>query len=418
MRIIELSVIEFDNYASTHPLRNYCQNSTYARLMGEKGYSYEYLGYQDDSNNLVAASLVVTKKIGSGCKFAYAPKGFLIDYYNTELVKMFVKDIYVYYKKKGMAFIKINPEIIIGEINADKDFMPMYNQNVKIIDVLKEIGFKRRREIVPLDFIFPRISPYINLKTFDINNISDNCLEKIDSANKNGLSIEVATNKDVNIFYEFIKDSTKETANYFRSLLNVYQNGDAELLLIKADYEDCLINARERYQKELDMNNYWNELIQTDNSEENINNKMQSDKNLITYKNELVAATDNLKKNKYKYVGGAVIIKYKNRISIIANGVDKNESSLNVNYYLFKFLIDRYKNDYDFLDLNGLASNFNQVSEYTVFNEEKLDFRPTVYEFIGEFDLIIDDNDFKKIQSKGLLSKEFIPSHSIKKEEN
>ena len=159
------------------------------------------------------------------------------------------------------------------------------------------------------------------------------------------------------------------------------------------------------------------ELIQTDNSEENLNSKMQSDKNLIAYKNELVAATDNLKKNKYKYVGGAVIIKYKNRISIIANGVDKNEANLNVNYYLFKALIDRYRNDFDFLDLNGVASNFNQASKYWKFNEEKLDFKPTLYEFIGEFDLVINDNAFKRIQSKGLLSKEFIPSHSFKDEE-
>lgn len=417
MRIIELSMLEFDNFASTHPLRNYCQHSKFARLMGEKGYSYEYIGYQDDSNNLVAASLIANKKIDGGAKFAYAPKGFLIDYYNTELLKLFVKDLFVYYKKKGMAFIKINPEIIIGEISADRNYSPMYNQNVKIIDVLKEIGFKRRREIVPLDFIYPRISPYINLKTFDVNNLSDSCLEKINAASKNGLSIEEATNKDVNIFYEFVKDDIKENASFFRNLLNIYQNGDAELLLVKADYEDCLINARDRYEKELDMNNYWNELIQTDNSEENLNSKMQSDKNLIAYKNELVAATDNLKKNKYKYVGGAVIIKYKNRISIIANGVDKNEANLNVNYYLFKALIDRYRNDFDFLDLNGVASNFNQASKYWKFNEEKLDFKPTLYEFIGEFDLVINDNAFKRIQSKGLLSKEFIPSHSFKDEE-
>ena len=41
----------------------------------------------------------------------------------------------------------------------------------------------------------------------------------------------------------------------------------------------------------------------------------------------------------------------------------------------------------------------------------------TLYEFIGEFDLVINDNAFKRIKSKGLLSKEFIPSHSFKDEE-
>ena len=326
---------------------------------------------------------------------------------------MFIRDISDYYKVKGFAFIKINPEIIIGELNVKKNFLPIYNQNVNIIDALKDLGFKRRREIEPLDFIFPRINPYINLKEFDINKMDDEYKEKIKIASNNGLSIELATNKDINILYDIIMNNTYEGVNYYRNILNTFKDGDSEFLLVKIDHEACLYNAQKQYEREVDENNYWNEMIQKDNNEKNLVEKMNSDKKLLKYKEEMVIATENLRKNKFEYVGGAIVIKYMNRVSIITAGFKKSDDYLDPSYYLYSSLIERYKETHDFLDLNGLASNFNPESKYYAFNEDKLAFNPTVYEFIGEFDLILNENAFKKIKSKGLLSKEFYPSHKI-----
>lgn len=417
MRIIELTIQDFDNFASTHPLRNYCQTSKYAKLMGEKGFGYDYIGYMDDSNNLVAASLILIKKIGAFYKFAYAPKGFLIDYYNNELLRMFVRDLGAYYKKKRVSFIKINPEIIIGELVQKNNFMPTYNQNVNIIDSLKDLGFKRRRELVPLDFICPRINPYINLKSFDLNKMSSDLKETIKNCDKRGLLIEVASNKDVSLFYDLIKDSTYEGVNYYRNLLNTFNNGESELILVKVDYEQCLINAQKKYEKEVDDNNYWNEMIQRDNNDKNLSEKMASDKRLLAAKDEMVNATDRLRKVRYQYIGGAIVIKFQNRVSIVACGFKNDDEYLSSSTFLYNSLIEKYKGEYEYLDLYGLASNFDPSSKYSEFNNEKLDFKPTVYEFIGEFDLVLNENIFKIIQSKGLLSKEFCPSHKFSLEE-
>lgn len=417
MRIVELTIQEFDDFASNNNLSNYCQSSKYAKLMGEKGFSYDYIGYRDDSNNLVAASLILTKKIGSFNKFAYAPKGFLIDYYNQSILKMFVKDLSTYYKRRGFIFIKINPEIIIGVLNPNRSYSPDYNQNVSIIDTLKDLGFKRRREIRPLDFIMPRISPYITLKKFNINNLDQKYQDLIKNSNNRGLMLEVATNKDIQILYNIIKDTTYEDINYYRNMLNIFNNGDSELLLLKVDYTVCLANAQKQYEKEIENNNYWNTMIQNESSEKNLFEKMESDKRLYKYKEEMVSATDRLRREKYQYVGGAIVIKYQNRVSVVACGFNKYDSYLAPGYFLYSALIERYKNDYEFLDLFGLSSNFNPDSEYYSFNEEKLAFKPTLYEFIGEFDLILNESKFKSVQSKGLLSKEFYSSYKFNIEE-
>ena len=413
MRIVELTINEFDDFTSKNNLRNYCQTSRYAKLMGEKGYTYDYIGYKDDSNNLVGASLMLIKKIGTFNKFAYAPKGFLIDYYNTELLKMFVRDISNYYRRRGFIFIKINPEIIIGVLNPKKDFMPDYNQNVSIIDTLKDLGFKRRREIRPLDFVMPRINPYVTLKKFDINKMDEKYRDIIKNCDKRGLIIETATNKDVQAFYDIIKDTTYEDVNYYRNLLNIFNDGESDLVLLKVDYNVCLANAQKQYEKELDNNNYWNSMIQRESSEKNLAEKMASDKRLLAYKDEMVSATERLRREKFQYVGGAIVIKYQNRVSIVACGFNKFDYYLAPGYFLYNALIEKYRDDYEFLDLFGLSSNFNPESEYYSFNEEKLAFDPILYEFIGEFDLVLNENKFKAVQSKGLLSKEFYPSYKF-----
>ncbi len=413
MRLVELTMQDFEDFAQNHPLRNYCQSTKYAKVMGEKGYSYDYIGYKDDSNNLIAASLVLIKKIGPFHKFAYAPKGFLIDYYNSEILKLFIKDFCAHYKKRGVVFIKINPEIIIGELLASNGFMPNYNQNVSIIDTLKDLNFKRRREIFPLDFIMPRISAYIDLKKFDPQKLSDDYKNKIKSFNKKGFSFLNYESKEINVLYNIIKPHSYETINYFRNILNIFNNNESELFLIKMDHQLALVNAQKRYQKEMNDNSYWNEMIQRDNSEKNLKEKMESDKRLLAYKEEMVVATENLKRVESEFIGGALVVKYKNRVSIIACGFKDDTQFLSPESYLYYSLIERYRNDFDFLDLNGLASNFNSDSKYYNYNKDKLAFNPTIYEFIGEFDLVLNENSFKKIQSKGLLSKEFYPSYKL-----
>ena len=221
MRIVNLNSNEFTEFANNHPLRNYCQTMEYAKVMSDMGYTYDLIGYKDDSNNLVGASLILKKKIGTFAKYVYAPKGVLVDYYKTEILKMFIKDLNAHYKRKGYSFLKINPEIIIGEINKKSNYSYNYNQNVSIIDELKNMGFKRRREIYPLDFMFPRINPYINLRKYVENN---EIKEIMDIANNNGLSIEVLDKKDIDVLYDIAKKDTYQSVSYYKSILNQFDS--------------------------------------------------------------------------------------------------------------------------------------------------------------------------------------------------
>ena len=119
MVVKEIDELVFDDFAKNHILKNFYQSKEYGRLMKHSDYSVMYVGgYQ--SNTLVCASLILYKTIGPNIKYGYAPRGFLIDYYNNNMLESFTKKIKSFFFGRGFAFIKINPEITFATLNFDE----------------------------------------------------------------------------------------------------------------------------------------------------------------------------------------------------------------------------------------------------------------------------------------------------------
>ena len=93
MKLKSLTSVEFDEFAKSYDNSNYYQTSSYALLMGEHGYDFEYVGLEDEAGNIVAGSMILFKKIRGKISYGYAPNGFLIDYSDSTLVKEFSDEI-------------------------------------------------------------------------------------------------------------------------------------------------------------------------------------------------------------------------------------------------------------------------------------------------------------------------------------
>ena len=99
MYIKELTISEFDQFQKFHPLSTYHESSSYALFMAENNYEYDLIGYFDELGVIKAAALVLIKKISIRYKYGYVPKGFLIDYFDYDLLKNFTTDLKKYYAK-------------------------------------------------------------------------------------------------------------------------------------------------------------------------------------------------------------------------------------------------------------------------------------------------------------------------------
>ena len=111
MKVKEIDENIFSEFANNHMLKNFFQTKQYGELMSHSDFQVTYIGGYDEEEKLVAASLILYKTIGPSMKYGYAPRGFLIDYYDKDLLASFTKKIKDYFLKKGFAFIKINHEI-------------------------------------------------------------------------------------------------------------------------------------------------------------------------------------------------------------------------------------------------------------------------------------------------------------------
>ena len=102
------------------------------------------------------------------------------------------------------------------------------------------------------------------------------------------------------------------------------------------------------------------------------------------------------------------VIKHNDTATVIMSGYDKNATRFAANYFLHYSLINYYKDkNFDYLDLNGVVGDFTAKNPYTGLNRFKLGFKPHIYEYIGEFDLIIESESYNILLEYNIISKEF-----------
>ena len=416
MSIRELTIDEFNAFVRNSPLGTHYQTFNYALLMGENGYEYELVGMFNEYNQLKAASLILFKNLKMHYKYGYAPKGFILDYFNQEIVSEFATLLKSYYKKKKVVFIKINPEIAISEIDKETG-LKTYNWNYNILEIMEKAGFKKLKDNLYFESILPRFSAVVSLKNYSMNSVSKNTRNKIRRAHHKGLHIELAEKSGIDILQKFIKNKRTINEYYYKDYYNVFKKDDMiDLFLVSIDSEEFLMNSRELYEKELEINNRLVSLLNRENNQRNLNKKMDSDRKILNYKQDVKFATElNTKKDKV-YIAGALVIKYQNRVQILMSGYDKKYKRFEANYYLHDEILKYYQKNYDYAELNGLTGDFSKENPYLGLNEFKIGFNPRIYEYIGEFDLPLNEKKYLKMRSNGELAKIFNkPNQKVKK---
>ena len=404
MYIKELSLMEFIEYSKDNIIGNYYQSINYAMLKAEEGYEYEYIGLVDNTD-IIGAALMLYKRIGN-TYYGYSPRGFLIDYTNPIILEKFTNLIKDYYKKKNFTFIKINPEIAIGKLNK-KTLNFEYNENYNVINNLNRCGYKKLKSNLYFESLLPRINAIVNLQELNVTNFTKNTRNKIKKAIRKGLTLEKAGQDKIPILTNFLKGNLSKDLYYYNDLYNVFnKSDDVDFFLVKIDYKKYLINSQHYYNNELNNNIYLNNKMVSKNNPSVINAKMQSDKALLAYKNDIAEASKYLNTNIETYVAGAIVIKYNNRITIQFSGFDRELKRYSANYFLYFAILAYYQQDFKYADLNGITADFDKNSPYHGLNRFKMGFNPDIYEYIGEFDLVINESSYNHLLKSGLLAKE------------
>ena len=183
MDIKEIKPEVFSEYAKNHILKNFFQTKEYGDLMKHSDFSVMYVGAYH-KGLIVGASLILYKSIGPNMKYGYAPRGFLVDFYDEALLKMFTKKIKEYFLMKGFAFIKINPEVTYSVVNFDDKSKLVNSKSKDLVLRLKELGYDKLRDNLYFESLLPKYTPVINLPNYDFSVLDEKLINNMKDAEK------------------------------------------------------------------------------------------------------------------------------------------------------------------------------------------------------------------------------------------
>ena len=207
MKLKELTNEEFTKFANDFPTKSIFQTTGYAFTMNKQHFESVFLGLVDANNVIKAASLILIANI-KGFKYAYAPRGFLIDYTNKEMLKDFTFQLKKFLSRNDIIAIKINP-LVIRNVYDKKANLIATNQNDDIIlKNLKEVGFEHKGFNNYFEAFKPRFEAIIDL-TPSLDELFMSCKKalrtKVRRAELNGITIH--RGDDSNIKYSLSRDA-------------------------------------------------------------------------------------------------------------------------------------------------------------------------------------------------------------------
>ena len=401
MKVITLTSDEFDNYAQRHPYNTLYQSSNYG-FFKEKNEQYRalYLGFKDNNNNLVGASLMLCKPLFWGYSFAYAPRGFLINYDDIKLINAVSYELKKYLRSKKIMFVTIDPPIIASQRDKSGNTIKLNDNINQLLTVFNKNHYEHFGFNIYNETKLPRwnvLAPLNANNELMFNYFDNEIKEKINYAKTMYVSAKLDELNDINQFLDFIKPKFLSKANYLKKLINAFApSNKVKIFYTYLDTKKYVQNANNLYVQEEERNNNLAQIIQNGNNQEYniasiVEEKIQSDKLLHQYKKDVVDSAKYLKSNPNGVtIGTALVIEEANGANILLKYIDKNYEKHSANEVLIYEIMKYYgKRNYQYLNLGSVTGNFNPNSRYYKELMDKMGFNSSVIEYIGQFNMII-----------------------------
>lgn len=408
MKLVTLNQQQFNKYASSHRYRNYYQTSAYGLSMLKLGYNVHYFGIVDGTNSLIGATMILYKEVFMNNKIAYAPRGILFDYSDSKKVKELAECLRNLLGKQGFMLLRMDPYIPISIHSNDGNLINMNNQESIILENLATAKFEYKGKNLYFENEKPRWEALVLLNKNEevlFESFDKRTRNKIRRAKNIGIEVYNDTTKDIKDLYEFVGKKDKKPIKYYEALVKNFGE-NIDVYYAKINTETFIINSRKMYENELLNNEQLAERIQqyapNDRERQNtLNKKMESDKLVSSYKNNMLLATELLKNHPEGIlIGGALVIKYDNAAYIVSDGYNEKFSSLNASYLIkWQMISDYNRQGLKYLNMNAVVGEFEKKNQYSGLNEMKLGFNTIVTEYIGEFDLVLNNFTYNLFKS-------------------
>ena len=386
MKFIEnVEINRYREFESNHKKSHFLQSYEWGLFCKRaKGQVPCYVGMEDENGNLVATCLILLRKTPFGFSYGYAPRGFVLDYSNKDIIKEFTTYLKKYMKDNKVIYIKFDPDIKYQDIDENGNKIDGGENNYELYDYMLSLGYKHTGFYRLYEGNQPRYTFRINL-------------------NKTWEEIEAKFNKSFmksvkrSYSYNLIVDNDVKVDDFYRLL----QSNSS-----KDDFDPHSLEYYKIFSEEMSKDNnmkYFNISIRPKELLENINKEIDAlNKELeVSKKKEADIKNKISRLEKEKEVFSKIdkaevcicslICTYTktHAWSLYIGSDDLANFTFAVTRSYYEAIKDAYNNGYEFFDLFGTPGDPNtKYKNLAKLHDFKRKFGDEYIEFIGEFDLV------------------------------
>lgn len=409
----------FNAFVENSPYTNVYQLSSWAKV---KNHFQSFRISLKKENTLYATALVLIRHLPLGLKFAYIPRGPILDYTNTDLFQFFIQKIKDFVKKQGCFLLKIDPPVEKSRAYLKKGTLTEKEEQgqlwSEVFKTFEKEGFKHQGFHTDLhSTLQPRFQAVIFKEDFEKFH-SSSIKSYIKLAQKNHISATQVPldaedgHEHLVQFYRCIQSTEKRQGillrnfAYFEKICQTFKN-KSKLFLARLDVK--------QFMQQLDQE--LADMLQKEKDGGFINEKKQKEflenleflkKKHTFFKQTLEQLDPEDKKYSQLALAANLCLTSGQSVEMVYAGTRSEFVKLYAQYLSYHHCFETlFAQGYTSVNLGGISGDFKDgLSGF------KGRFSPCILEFLGEFDYYLSPFKQKLYQ---LLLKSFSFYKNLKK---
>lgn len=380
----------FRKFLDNSSQKNFLQTPEIGKLREKNGWQVYYVGVKKD-NKLIAASMLVSRKAHFGKKEFYAPRGFLLDYKDKNLLTFFTINVKKYIKKNKGYILRIDPYLPNVERDTNGNIVEGGIDNRIVRKNLSDLGYTRikSKEMEQVGWMYVLDTEG---KTEDeiLKDMKPNTRNTIRKTLKNGISIIELEKKDLKEFHKIMIETGKRknfhvrSLKYFEDMYDLYSpRNEIKYLVTKLNLKEHIKNLKKEKSKEEELKESLKD------AKYNEGKRKSCEQNILSIEKRIKKAEEIRKRDgDIITLSGSMFILVQPEVIYLSSG-NYEEYMFYNSQYLIQWEMIKYaiKNNFKRYNFYGITGNFNKKDKDYGIYEFKAGFNGYVEELIGEYKL-------------------------------
>jgi len=356
----------------------------------QRGMTPHHAGLTDEAGNILAAALLLERKPPFFPPYLYCPRGFVIDFFDEELLRAFTDGVRAFAAKLGAMFLALDPDIELWEIDAHARHVEGGFDNHSLVERMLALGYRHRGYNRNFEGRQPRFTFRINLmreqKEID-RGIVGNVMKNVRKSRSYATQVERGGEGDIEELHrlitltserdEFVGYDTGYYADFFRildarSMVRLYLG-----YVWPRKTADMLRESRRELLEKRKI------LKKPGPLEESRQTEQRLDREIALFDSYAARFPEKV------CVSAHMVVLYGNKAWAVHAGSDKQMSETFVNNRVYyEKIVDVKQAGAEILDQFGTTGTPDEGNLRSL-HEFKRQFGGRYIEFVGEFDLVV-----------------------------